>query len=191
MSQGPNFEPVHGSQYNRQLAAGPGSSDQIVTARKIRVAVASAVRLVRESLTLSLRDCEGIVVVDAVGLDSEGIAQVAAATPDVILVDVAIRNQPPLPACLRPHAPTRSSLPLRLLKSMKRYLHAQLRDLQGMCPAKGALMNFIVHWSMQPMAVCNVHPTLRQRCSAACPLSRNSYRLRRPYPHSPCARTKS
>jgi two-component system nitrate/nitrite response regulator NarL len=88
MSQGP-FEPTHGCQYNRPLAAASGSNDQIVTAAKIKVAIASAVRLVRESLTLSLRDRDGIVVVDAVGLDPEGIARIAAATPDVVLVDLS------------------------------------------------------------------------------------------------------
>jgi two-component system, NarL family, nitrate/nitrite response regulator NarL len=87
MSQTP-FEPTHGFPYNCPLAAAPGSNDQRVTAAKVKVGIVSGVRLVRESLTLSLRGRDGIVVVDAVGLDPEGIARITAAAPDVVLVDI-------------------------------------------------------------------------------------------------------
>ncbi len=55
---------------------------------EVRVAIASTVRLVRESLTLGLRRRAGLTVVEAVGLNSEGFARIAAALPDVILVDL-------------------------------------------------------------------------------------------------------
>jgi DNA-binding NarL/FixJ family response regulator len=87
MSQTP-FEPTHGFPYNCPLAAASGSNDQRVTAAKVKVGIVSGVRLVRESLTLSLRGRDGIVVVDAVGLDPEGIARITAAAPDVVLVDI-------------------------------------------------------------------------------------------------------
>jgi DNA-binding NarL/FixJ family response regulator len=44
--------------------------------------------LVREGLVASLRDRDGIIVVAAVNLDSEGIARIAALAPDVVLVDL-------------------------------------------------------------------------------------------------------
>jgi len=88
MSQGP-FEPTHSFPYNRLLAAASGSNGQMVTGAKVKVAIVSGVRLVRESLTLSLRDRDGIVLVEAVGPDPEGIARIAAATPDVVLVDLS------------------------------------------------------------------------------------------------------
>jgi DNA-binding NarL/FixJ family response regulator len=58
-----------------------------VIAPKTRVVIASSVRLVREGLVASLRDRDGVVV-DAVNLDPEGIARIAAVVPDVVLVDL-------------------------------------------------------------------------------------------------------
>ena len=57
-------------------------------AAHIRVVIASPVRLVREGLRASLHDRDGVYVVDAVSLDAQGIARIAAAEPDVILVDL-------------------------------------------------------------------------------------------------------
>ena len=57
-------------------------------AAHIRLAIASPVRLVREGLRASLHDRDGVYVVDAVSLDAQGIARIAAAEPDVILVDL-------------------------------------------------------------------------------------------------------
>ena len=57
-------------------------------AAHIRLVIASPVRLVREGLRASLHDRDGIYVVDAVILDAQGIARIAAAEPDVILVDL-------------------------------------------------------------------------------------------------------
>jgi two-component system nitrate/nitrite response regulator NarL len=57
-------------------------------AAHIRLVIASPVRLVREGLRASLHDRDGIYVVDAVSLDAHGIARIAAAEPDVILVDL-------------------------------------------------------------------------------------------------------
>jgi DNA-binding NarL/FixJ family response regulator len=55
---------------------------------RIRLVIASPVRLVREGLGASLHDRDGISVVDAVSLDAQGIARIAAAQPDVMLVDL-------------------------------------------------------------------------------------------------------
>jgi DNA-binding NarL/FixJ family response regulator len=52
------------------------------------VVIASSVRLVREGLVASLRDRDGIMVIDAVNLEPDGIARVAAIAPDVVLVDL-------------------------------------------------------------------------------------------------------
>ena len=57
-------------------------------AAHIRLVIASPVRLVREGLRASLHDRDGVSVVDAVSLDAQGIARIAAAEPDVILVDL-------------------------------------------------------------------------------------------------------
>jgi two-component system, NarL family, nitrate/nitrite response regulator NarL len=57
-------------------------------AAHIRLVIASPVRLVREGLGASLHDRDGVSVVDAVSLDAQGIARIAAAEPDVILVDL-------------------------------------------------------------------------------------------------------
>jgi DNA-binding NarL/FixJ family response regulator len=44
--------------------------------------------LVREGLAASLRDRDGVGVLDAVSLDSQGVVRIAAASPDVVLVDL-------------------------------------------------------------------------------------------------------
>ena len=53
-------------------------------AAHIRLVIARPVRLVREGLGASLHDRGGIYVVDAVSLDAQGIARIAAAEPDVM-----------------------------------------------------------------------------------------------------------
>jgi two-component system nitrate/nitrite response regulator NarL len=55
---------------------------------RIRLVIVSPVRLVREGLGASLHGRDGICVVDAVSLDAQGIARIAAAEPDVMLVDL-------------------------------------------------------------------------------------------------------
>jgi DNA-binding NarL/FixJ family response regulator len=56
--------------------------------RIIRLIIVSSVRLVREGLAATLRDRDGMVVVGAVDPDSGGIARIADAEPDVVLIDV-------------------------------------------------------------------------------------------------------
>jgi DNA-binding NarL/FixJ family response regulator len=46
------------------------------------------VRLVREGLVLSLRDRDGITAVDAFDVDLDGLEQLAALAPHVILIDI-------------------------------------------------------------------------------------------------------
>jgi two-component system, NarL family, nitrate/nitrite response regulator NarL len=57
-------------------------------ATRIRVIIASPVRLVREGLAASLHGRDGVAVIAAVSLDAPGIARIAAAEPDVVLVDL-------------------------------------------------------------------------------------------------------
>jgi DNA-binding NarL/FixJ family response regulator len=54
----------------------------------IRLIIAGSVRLVRESLAANLRERDGVAVCDAVDLSPCGIAKIADAKPDVVLVDV-------------------------------------------------------------------------------------------------------
>jgi DNA-binding NarL/FixJ family response regulator len=54
----------------------------------IRLAIASAVRLVREGLALTLGDRADIAVLESVSLDAAGIARIAELAPDVVLVDL-------------------------------------------------------------------------------------------------------
>jgi DNA-binding NarL/FixJ family response regulator len=94
MPQGLHFEQNYSFDHDhRPIETAPGSNDQIAPAARVRVAIVSAVRLVRESLTLNLRERDGINVIDAVGLDPREIARVATAMPDVVLVDLG-RTEP-------------------------------------------------------------------------------------------------
>jgi two-component system, NarL family, nitrate/nitrite response regulator NarL len=54
----------------------------------VRVSIISSVRLVREGLAASLRGRNGVVVVETVGQSPAGIARLADAEPDVVLVDL-------------------------------------------------------------------------------------------------------
>jgi two-component system, NarL family, nitrate/nitrite response regulator NarL len=54
----------------------------------IRLIITSPVRLVREGLAATLHGRAGVVVVDAIDPDPGGIARIADAEPDVVLVDV-------------------------------------------------------------------------------------------------------
>jgi two-component system nitrate/nitrite response regulator NarL len=56
--------------------------------RIIRLVIVSSVRLVREGLAATLYGRDGVVVVDAVDPDPGGIARIADAEPDVVLVDL-------------------------------------------------------------------------------------------------------
>jgi two-component system, NarL family, nitrate/nitrite response regulator NarL len=63
--------------------------DPDLRADNARLIVVSSVRFVREGLALSLRGRKGMVVVDAVTLDPQGVARIADVAPDVVLVDLA------------------------------------------------------------------------------------------------------
>lgn len=54
----------------------------------IRLIITSSVRLVREGLAATLHGRDGVVVADAVDLGPWGIARIAAAEADVVLVDL-------------------------------------------------------------------------------------------------------
>jgi two-component system, NarL family, nitrate/nitrite response regulator NarL len=56
--------------------------------RIIRLIIVSSVRLVREGLAATLYGRDDVVVVDAVDRDPGGIARIADAEPDVVLIDV-------------------------------------------------------------------------------------------------------
>jgi two-component system, NarL family, nitrate/nitrite response regulator NarL len=86
------------------VIAGPGSSDRpqwiedrneqsqfsshAAIAADIRLIITSSVRLVREGLAATLRGRDGVVVVGAVDPSPQGIASIADAKPDVVLIDV-------------------------------------------------------------------------------------------------------
>ena len=57
--------------------------------RPVRLAVASAVRLVREGLGATLRGRPGIAELRAFTIDGDGLLRIAHMSPDVILVDMA------------------------------------------------------------------------------------------------------
>jgi two-component system nitrate/nitrite response regulator NarL len=59
------------------------------TATQVRLIIASPVHLVREGLAAALHGSDGIVVLDAVDLGSDGITKIADAEPDVVLVDLS------------------------------------------------------------------------------------------------------
>jgi DNA-binding NarL/FixJ family response regulator len=86
MAQGAQLDARNKSESERSPAAYECSERRVIAA-KTRVVIASSVRLVREGLVASLRGCDGIVV-DAVNLDPEGIARIAAIAPEVVLVDL-------------------------------------------------------------------------------------------------------
>lgn len=62
----------------------------------LRLVIASSVRLVREGLAASLHGREGVAVVDAISLDPAGVARIARAQPEVVLVDLG--QTQPIPA---------------------------------------------------------------------------------------------
>lgn len=53
-----------------------------------RLVIASPVRLIREGLAASFQGRQGVVVVDTVDFDPLGLTRIAAAAPDVVLVDL-------------------------------------------------------------------------------------------------------
>ena len=78
---------------HREAGAGDAASRMAVPlapqgVRAISIAVASGVRLVREGLSIMLRGRQGLGEPCAVDLDADGLAAIARAKPDVILVDL-------------------------------------------------------------------------------------------------------
>lgn len=55
----------------------------------VHVGIASAVRLVRDGLSVALASRPGIAAVHAFGMDAEGLAMAARAAPEVVLVDLS------------------------------------------------------------------------------------------------------
>ena len=56
--------------------------------KTIRLIIASPVHLVRDGLAATLRCRADVMVVDALDLDPHGIAKIADAQPDIVLVDL-------------------------------------------------------------------------------------------------------
>jgi two-component system, NarL family, nitrate/nitrite response regulator NarL len=65
----------------------PGLRSPAPRPAHIRVAIASPVHLVREGLAANLRHRQGVVLVDTVDLEPHGMARIADAKPDIVLVD--------------------------------------------------------------------------------------------------------
>jgi two-component system nitrate/nitrite response regulator NarL len=57
--------------------------------RNIRVIIASSIHLLRESLAATLRDRDRVIVADVVDLSPQGIAKIANAEPDIVLIDLS------------------------------------------------------------------------------------------------------
>jgi two-component system, NarL family, nitrate/nitrite response regulator NarL len=68
------------------LLSGPGSRTN--NAKTIRLIIVSPVHLVRDGLAATLHGREGVVVIDAIDLGRPGIAKIADAEPDVVLIDL-------------------------------------------------------------------------------------------------------
>ena len=60
----------------------------VETGKTIRLIIASPVHLVRDGLAATLRGRTDIIVIDVIDLGPQGIAKVADAQPDVVLVDL-------------------------------------------------------------------------------------------------------
>ena len=60
--------------------------------RNLRLVIASSVRLMREAMAAALGGCGSVVVADVVDLSPVGIARIADAEPDVVLVDIGEAN---------------------------------------------------------------------------------------------------
>ena len=88
MMQGIQSELMEFSQVGDACRAVSGSARAGGSAGGFRLVVVSPVRLVREGLVASLGERQGVIVVDAVGLDPMSITRAAGAVPDVVLVDL-------------------------------------------------------------------------------------------------------
>jgi two-component system nitrate/nitrite response regulator NarL len=71
------------------IAAAIAATMRMDAARPVRVAIASAVRLVREGLSGALCRRAGIAELHTFALDAEGMIGVARMAPDVVLVDLS------------------------------------------------------------------------------------------------------
>src|SRR5438128_813609 len=71
------------------IAAAIAATMQTDAARPVRVAIASAVRLVREGLSGALCRRAGIAELNTFALDADGMIGVARMAPDVVLVDLS------------------------------------------------------------------------------------------------------
>jgi two-component system, NarL family, nitrate/nitrite response regulator NarL len=76
------------SDFARNQAVHRGRREGGAPVPDIRLIIAGSVRLVRESLAANLRVRDGLAVCDAVDLSPRGVAKIADAKPDVVLVDV-------------------------------------------------------------------------------------------------------
>jgi DNA-binding NarL/FixJ family response regulator len=58
----------------------------------VRVCIRSAIRFYREGLAQLLAADDGIVVIDAAGIDAASMDRALASTPDVVLIDISSRD---------------------------------------------------------------------------------------------------
>ena len=72
---------------------------------KLRLVIASSVRLMREAMAATLHACGSVVVADLVDLSQGGIVRIADAEPDVVLVDMGEASPVALGRLIRTAAP--------------------------------------------------------------------------------------
>ena len=104
----------------------------------LRLVIASSVRLVREGLAASLHGREGVAVVDAISLDPAGVARIARAQPEVVLVDLGQTQPIPAARLIRSVSPDAKLVAFALDENLHhRFLK---RDNRQFSPFNGELV---------------------------------------------------
>src|SRR5262245_3469233 len=81
------FDPSHRVRLVEGVAAPACPVSRAEAAAAIRLIIASSVHLVREALAAALHSRDDVIVLETVDLDPLGIATIADAEPDAVLVD--------------------------------------------------------------------------------------------------------
>jgi two-component system, NarL family, nitrate/nitrite response regulator NarL len=102
-----------------------------------RLIIASSVRLMREGMAATLDGCGGVVVADVVDLSPAGIARIAAAEPDIVLVDVGEGNPITLARLIKAASPGAKLVAFPLDEIDERVFACAAAGFSGYVPRDG------------------------------------------------------
>jgi DNA-binding NarL/FixJ family response regulator len=145
----------------------------------IRLAIVSDVRLVRESLTRTVHDRQGISLVGSFGLDIKSVSRIAELSPDVVLIDLGHADAADIARRVKVACDRAKLVAFALAEVDDDVFACAAAGFSSYVSVKAGRTSCTRRSSTRRAAGCSARPTSPRQCSADCPASSSSARIPR------------